>query len=137
MANKPALRTNNKYNHIISITVKEATLWSNCTEEMNTCLSLHKFTQLYKIKNYTVLFYSFNSPSVKKVTLLYQGLLRGLFTRPCEDVKCSEPTVFSCFLKSKLTAQMTVIDSSTRQKERGVVIWTQTAQLQMAPKLDV
>lgn len=91
MANKPALRTNNKYNHIISITVKEATLWSNCTEEMNTCLSLHKFTQLYKIKNYTVLFYSFNSPSVKKVTLLYQGLLRGLFTRPCEDVKCSEP----------------------------------------------
>lgn len=64
MANKPALRTNNKYNHIISITVKEATLWSNCA------VSLHKFTQLDKIKNYTVLFYSFNSPSVKKVTLL-------------------------------------------------------------------
>lgn len=47
MFNKPAIRTKSKYHRI---TVKGVTLWNNCTEAMKACLSLQKFTRLYKNK---------------------------------------------------------------------------------------
>lgn len=47
MFNKPAIRTKSKYHRI---TVKGVMLWNNCTEAMKACLSLQKFTRLYKNK---------------------------------------------------------------------------------------
>ena len=39
------MRTNAKYD---CITAKGVNLWNNCTEEMKTCRTLHKFKQIFK-----------------------------------------------------------------------------------------
>ena len=42
------MRTNAKYD---CITAKGVNLWNNCTEEMKTCRTLHKFKQIFDENN--------------------------------------------------------------------------------------